>query len=252
MTVGVFGDLRLRTHRPDYRTLLAALSVALTLSAAHTSVASAQSTTVFVDARANIFGYGSTTPAPGGGGGGLVAPVVALQPGTGRSFGVSSTSGQVDFNGLTFLPNGADGQDFSRRVTIPSVGPVSGVSAPGWGWLVAMFIESGDLSALPAPSALDYPDLDSLNLLSYSPSLRQVFVVGDGRTATNAAQTFNIPDNATALVFGFADFATLTGPAGLYNDNTGGITVTIVPSPSALFFAFAGGLFAVRRSRRFR
>jgi hypothetical protein len=221
--------------------------VALALIAG-AGLASAQ--VVSVDARSNIFGYGVGTPAPAGGGGGVVAPQVALPAGTGRTMQMLAT-GSAGWAGS--LVNGPDGGTFSLNTNIPSVGPISGFSAPLSGQLVGVFIEAGDISGLSAPGALSYPDAASLTLASYSPGLRQVFFIGDGRTGTGSgpAQTFNIPDGAGFLVLGIADAFGFNGQAGAYDDNVGSYTVSlqIVPTPGAAALLGAGALMAGRRRR---
>lgn len=235
--------------RPFPRTL------ALLLAAALPTWAAAQSGSVNVDAQSNIFGYGLTAPDPGGGGGGIVAPVVALDAGMGRTitFAASGTAGWANA-----LLNGPDGGNFSSNTNIPSVGPISGYSGPLSGHLVGVFIEAGDISALSAPGAASYADLASYGLASYTPALRQVFFIGDGLTGTGsgATQVFHIPDGAGKLVLGIADAAGFNAQAGFYNDNVGAYSVSFqaqaVPEPAtlSLFGLGAAALLAAARRRR--
>jgi hypothetical protein len=69
-------------------------------------------------------------------------------------------------------------------------------------------------------------------------------------------QSFLIPDEATALWFGFADavpeVAIYRGRPGNYFDNGGALTVnyTIIPEPHAASFLLAALGVMIRRSRR--
>ena len=213
--------------------------------------ASAQSGSVLIDARSNVFGYGVGTPQPGGGGGGLVAPSIALAAGTTTL--TFSATGLAGWSGS--LNNGPDGGTFSSSTAIPSVGPISGFTAPLSGELVGLFVPSGDFSGLNAPAALSYPNLASFALPSYAPGLRQVFFIGDGLTGTGsgATQTFAVPTGASRLVLGIADAFDFNASAGYYDDNVGGYTVGYVapvPEPAPLAALGLGLAAALRRRKR--
>lgn len=226
----------------------AALLVSLcTLS----SAALAQNGFVYVDAKSNVFGYGASTPAPGGGGGGIAAPVITLNAGTGRVAAFSS-GGLAGWSGASV--NGPDGGTFASSTNIGSVGPISGFNAPLSGHLVGVFIEAGDISALTAPAALSYPDLASFQQATYSPALRQVFFIGDGKTGTGSGSTqaFCVPDGAAYLVLGIADAFGFNGAAGWYDDNVGGYETSyvVIPSPAVLAGLGVAGVLSGRRRRR--
>jgi hypothetical protein len=226
---------------------LARCAVGAVAMAVFASVGLAQST--FVPGTANIFGYGVGTPQPGGGGGGTLAPLITLTPGTGRVMTFSATG--TAFSGAGAPPIGPDGGNFSIT-SIPAVGSISGFAAPLRMMLVGVFVETGDISLLPAPGSLSYPDLASLAQPMYSPSLRQVFHIGDGLTGTGTGmiQQFNVPDGAGKLVFGIADAFSFQGLAGWYDDNSGGYTVNYsIPAPG-VFAAFGACALLARRRRR--
>jgi len=209
----------------------------------------AQVGSVFVDARSNIFGYGISTPQPGGGGGGILATRIVLTPGTNRQF-TFSASGLAGWSGT--LTTGPDGGIGSSPITsIPAVGPISSFNSPLRGQLVGLFVETGDISGLTAPTGISYPNDSSLQQASYSPGLRQIFYIGDGRTGTGigSTQIFNAPNSASILVLGIADAFNFQGDAGWYDDNVGGYTVNFIPSPSAAALLGLGGLLAARRRR---
>ncbi len=214
------------------------------------SAALAQNGFSFVNAQANIFGYGIATPAPAGGGGGQLAPAINLTPGFGR-VATFSAAGQAGWANQPF--NGPDGGSFSSTTNLLGVGPISGYAAPLSGHLVGVFIEAGDISALSAPGTLSYPNLASFQQSSYAPGLRQVFFIGDGLTGTGSgsAQTFAVPDGASQLVLGIADGFGFAGSPGFYGDNVGGYETAyaIIPAPGAMAAFALAGLGALRRRR---
>ena len=102
-------------------------------------------------------------------------------------------------------------------------GPLGGIST----WtqpvnaLVGIFM--GDtVGAAPAPS--NYAP----SLPSYSPSLQQVFFIGDGLTGTGtgARQSFFVPSGATKLYFASSDGHT-------WGQNSGAFSVSVNPPPPA-------------------
>ncbi len=220
------------------------------------NVCLAQSGTISVDARSNIFGAGSLsnpTPAPGGGGGGLPAPHVSLLEGVNRIATLHATGLAGWFHELN---NGPDGGTFAISTNIPSVGGISGFRAPLSGHLVGVFLDSNDPTSLPPPARIDYSQFFGVfQELTYAPNLRQVFFIGDGLTGTGAgeSQQFLVPNNATRLFFGIADsFGFNHGPgAGAYDDNVGAFQVEyrIVPEPSACSLMMISALIGATRRR---
>jgi len=209
-----------------------------------------QSGFAFVNAQCNIFGYGASAPEPGGGGGGILAVVIPLNPGTGRTI-TFSAGGSAGWDEEPV--NGPDGGTFADSTSIPAVGPISGFSAPWSGHLVGLFIEAGDISGLSAPVGASYPDVASFGAPAYAPLARQVFFIGDGLTGTGSGsvQVFNIPDSAMSLVLGIADAYAFNDFAGYYGDNVGGYEVSYnaVPSPAAAGALGLAGLAWARRRR---
>lgn len=214
------------------------------------SASLAQSGTLYVDAKSNVFGYGEGAPEPGGGGGGLVAPSIVLGPGTGRTITFSAT-GQAGWGGQLY--NGPDGGDFATWTAINSYGPISGYTGPESGHLLGLFLPADDFSALPAPSAYGYMNLGDYAMESYSPELRQLFFIGDGLTGKGigTTQSFAVPDGASRLVLGIADAFAFSGNPGWYADNVGGYDVRYeaVPEPATLLSLAAGMALIVRRRR---
>jgi len=218
--------------------------------------------TLIIDARANIFGAGySTPPAPDGGGGGLLPPVLTFSPGSNLLLSFSSVTGLVS---CCFQPgspyNGPDGGgDATGTTDITSYGGISGiVHGARTMFLVGVFLDASEPMD-PAPARLDFTSADGFTDLY--PLLSQTFFVGDGLTGTGSGtvQRFHVPTGATRFYLGFADsylFGNPTGPPGQYDNNTGSLTanMTVVPEPSSLLLMASGlvglGLASLRRGRR--
>ncbi len=72
----------------------------------------------------------------------------------------------------------------------------------------------------PAPAGLNFGSEASRNFTTLSPQLKQVFFIGDGRTASNVVQQFVAPVGATRLFLGTMD--------GIeWNNNTGSFSVLV-------------------------
>jgi hypothetical protein len=212
---------------------------------------------------ANIFGAGhAAPPQPGGGGAGILPPEFDL-PANPAVLTFSSVTGIISLNdslGVYFNDPDDAGVDNSNygfpTRTISPVGGISGISATGTGYLVGVF-ESNAEPTDPAPATIDFISLGK-NFASLSPSLDQLFFVGDGLTGdgTGAVQQFNVPSGATRFFLGIADSnAGNPAAAGFYSDNDGSfsasfqISSTSVPEPASLSVLGIGafGLFKRRR-----
>jgi len=161
--------------------------------------------------------------------------------------------GGIDFfnsGGVTiFGPEGAGGGS-----NLNAVGGISGYIGPQ-GALVGVFLDDSVPSSGPAPGAIDFNSF-GLNFASLTPSLRQVFFIGNGVTSGGLFQEFVAPTGATRLFFGIADGFGFVGNPGAYEDNDGGYSIrvgvnetpTLAPEPEALLlFAGALGLLGWRR-----
>lgn len=164
--------------------------------------------------------------------------------GTDRSDGCSITSpyaGCDPIDGATFFSHSGGDQNGISAVRAP-------ISA-----LMGVFLSADQPSLTAAPSELNFQTF-GLNFSTLSPQLKQLFFVGDGKTAANEVQFFVIPTGATRLYLGTMD------GFGWFN-NTGAITVNVneiraaVPEPSSLALLLAGIPCLVcyaRRGRRLR
>ncbi len=201
--------------------------------------------TVHVFAQANIFGAGiDEPPSPAGGGGGRAPACIAIPEGV-SSVVVSHASGSASFTPLrapdvhfhkcpggreAILAQGPDGNPGgcpgdSPGGTIDSAGVVSGIaSADRVGYLVGVFLPRRGPDG-PPPATRDFED--AYDFRKSTPSLAQLFFIGDGRSADGELQRFEIPASATRLYLGLADAFGFAGPPGAYDDNHGSFRVAI-------------------------
>ena len=107
-------------------------------------------------------------------------------------------------------------------------GSISGMTGPGAGYLVGVFVAAGGPSGT-APPALDFTSSGiGTSFTTLSPLLNQVFFIGDGLTGDGAGtvQIFNVPAGAAQLYLGISDAGFYNGAPGAYNDNSGSYSVT--------------------------
>lgn len=119
---------------------------------------------------------------------------------------------------------------------------ISGISAPGVGYLVGVFLASGGPSG-PTPTALDFTSAGNPGTTAFSslsPELDQTFFIGDGLTGdgSGSPQSFVVPAGAAMLFLGIVNSLNNTFP-GFYVDNSGTYTVMYnvvpaVPEPASL------------------
>jgi hypothetical protein len=177
-----------------------------------------------VSGLANVFGYGVSTPAPAGGGGGIVAPVLPVTS-TEHAWIEIMTTGLASPDGPTMVP--PDGFSEGGNTNLLSVAPISGFAGPNAFMLVGVFVPAGEIASLPAPANLTYATLADYERIEYQPGLRQVFFIGDGRTAAGATQRFVVPAGAAKLVLGLADGYSYQGQVGGYYNNAGAFNALV-------------------------
>jgi PEP-CTERM motif-containing protein len=144
-------------------------------------------------------------------------------------------------------------------------GSISGISGPGAGYMVGVFVPTGGPSGA-APASLNFTSSGiGTSFTSLSPLLDQVFYIGDGLTGngTGTVQQFFVPSGAGTLYLGISDAGFYNGAPGAYGDNAGFYTVdfdvagansggggtTSAPEPSSLMLIGTGllGLVSLRR-----
>ena len=181
----------------------------------------------------NIYGAGLKT-APGDGNPPLP---IKIAPGT-LCVLVQNITGSLPCRGADnciTLNSGRDLNDADgghAQVPVSSnngAGTISGLKAPGAGYLVGLFTAAGRPSGT-MPAALDFTTGDGTSFKSISPLLNQTFFVGNGRTKElkGQRQAFLVPAGARRLYLGISDECNnYTGPPGCYFDNAGSYTVTL-------------------------
>jgi len=151
----------------------------------------------------------------------------------------SLTSGCISLEGcITFNSGGnlndPDGTGAAAPTsTNTGYGSISGMTAPGAGYLVGVFVAAGGPSGA-APPALDFTSSGvGTSFTMLSPLLNQVFFIGDGLSSdgTGTVQTFNVPTGANQLYLGTSDSPFYSGPPGAYSDNLGSYSVAYTLSP---------------------
>jgi hypothetical protein len=133
----------------------------------------------------------------------------------------------------------ADGTG-EENASIGTVFGLSGAIAP-YSSLVGVFLDLD--TSHPTPAFSDFGSLGSRSFVSLSPSLQQVFFVGDGLTGAGSGtrQRFIVPAGADELYLATFD-------TGSFN-NSGILQVTLIPEPSTALLLGLGlaGMAARRR-----
>lgn len=203
---------------------------------------------ITVNAADNIYAAGTQSGLAGnfvGSSSGLVPVYIDV---SGENFLTFSVTGTIIVNeGSGNNVNDPDGVGAAVSTSSNTgYGSISGIEAPGAGYLVGVFIGPGGPSG-PAPASLDF--IGNTSFTSLSPLLDQVFFIGDGLTGdgTGATQVFYVPAGATDLYLGISDAGGYNGPpTGGYGDNIDSfdVTYTSVPESSSLSL-LACGLIAL-------
>jgi hypothetical protein len=106
---------------------------------------------------------------------------------------------------------------------------ISQFSSPRHGSLIGVFLDDSSPAGQTPPAALDFRATgnvpEGINYTSLQPVLRQVFFIGDGRTADGSEQTITVPAGATRLFLA-------NSSAGSWSTNNGEFEVQVFDSVS--------------------
>ncbi len=126
-------------------------------------------------------------------------------------------------NGPCCSPVGADGTGAEPHIPGAENG-VSNVTAP-INSLIGVFLGVDPPNTTPAPAGLNFGSEASRNFITFSPLLKQVFFLGDGRNSQAIVQKVVVPTGATRLFLGTMD--------GIeWNNNTGSFSVQVCTEPA--------------------
>ena len=215
-----------------------------------------------VNAYDDIYAAGSQSGLAGGSGSqtGAVPGFISV---TGSSYVTLTATGSATINDGGNINNPDGFSSGTSTSTETGYGSISGITAPGGGYLVGVFVGAGGPSG-PAPASLTY-DSAGIGLASYTPLLDQTFFIGDGLTGngTGSNQLFYVPTGATQLYLGISDACGYNGPPSCYADNFGTYSVSYsdvtsggggspspTPEPSSLMLMATGALTAAGAIRR--
>jgi hypothetical protein len=236
---------------------MSVLAIATMVSASISQSANAQSGSLGVDTRSNLFLAGGNVVAGGfPGGAGLIPGAINLNAGANRILTITSATGSAFYCTNTCLGNPEGGA--ISNTDIQSGGVIAGViaPAPASGFLAGLFL--GPSLPAVAPSRLDFTS-GGLNFTTLSPQVGQIFFIGNGSTSGSVLQQFVVPGTATRLYFGIADAAGFVGVPGFYDDNVGTYqvsysvaAVSAVPEPATISLFAVGAIATLLLHRRKR
>lgn len=238
----------------QFRSRWSSLVAASVASLVALNTAAAQSGSLVMDTRSNLYLAGGNvydfTPV---GGTGLAPTAISLSAGTGRVLSLSAF-GSSFFCGPSLCSTTTPDGPAIGSTNVNGMGRIGGISAPTSGFLAAVFLGPSLPGSLPTHNVVT-----SIDDLSYTPELGQVFFVGDGSTSGGLLQQFLVPDGATEVYFGIADASSFWGSPDFYDDNIGSYNIeysvngqsTSVPEPQTLaLLAFGFGALGIVRRRR--
>jgi len=90
--------------------------------------------------------------------------------------------------------------------------------------VVGIFLNNSSPNTTSQAASLDFSTTSSRNFTTLSPSLKQVFFIGDGLNDSGQVQEFTVPSGATRLYIGIMD------EKGWWWDNSGTITINAMDS----------------------
>jgi hypothetical protein len=182
--------------------------------------------TVMIDARSDV--YSATAKKADGPRGGVLPSAITLAAGG----GVISFPKVIGKASCVYAEgtNADGGACAGGNTDLETLGKLSGIKHhQRTMFLVGVFV--GAKLPAKAPAILDFSDdAKGTKFAKLEPLLGQVFFIGDGKPGEPAGDThdFAIPKGATRLYLGYADGANFQGSPSSYDDNVGGLSVTVL------------------------
>ncbi|HUQ94464.1 MAG TPA: choice-of-anchor C family protein [Bryobacteraceae bacterium] len=184
-----------------------------------------------VDAKSNVYASGRSTAFSG-----LLPPSYRFSAGPGKVLTVSNVTGSTGCTPSDTAPPDGGG-NCAAGTNITSFNGISGIVHDSKAlFLVGVFLDDSTPQN-PAPPRLN---VSNESFTRINPRIGQSFFIGDGRSTSGAQQQFHVPPTATRVFFGFADGFGFNGEPGYYEDNIGGLTLTMnmgTGAPCAFSFA---------------
>ncbi len=190
---------------------------------------SSSSRRVVVSGKANPYLAGMPDGSTAFGGTAPVASPPSIAVAAGQVLRFSAT-GHTVADGF-FSSRSPDGLIYisTGLVTQSALNGISQFSGPHYGSLLGVFLDDNSPAGQSPPVALDFRAtgnvLGGINYSSLQPAIRQVFFIGDGRTADGVEQSITVPPGATRLFF--ANSSTSN-----WNNNSGDFEVQVFDSIS--------------------
>jgi Carboxypeptidase regulatory-like domain/Dockerin type I domain len=177
--------------------------------------------TVIVPATSNIFGAGlSAVPdfGAGGTGNGTLPPGISLPAGTGRTIRLLDAAGAVRFFPTENPTCPPDGKLLAMQAIWGTWGGLTGPNSDRRCELAMVFLTDDERPPV-APAAYESGNLTDEYV---TPTVGQIFSIGDGLTPEGDVQVIFVPDDATRLFLGLLARFNFDNPEpGWYGDNSG-------------------------------
>jgi hypothetical protein len=225
--------------RTDEKIVAAAFAVTVLAIFLAWAVRPAQAQTLKVDSNYEISGAGYKSVTTSDDTGALPKHIKLPAGSTSMTFAVdggTKTKGRCTAPCITITGgnnyNDADGVGVGVSANVLSDESISGIQAPTLGFVTGVF-ESGPPEG-DAPATLDFNTIGT-DFPSLSPTLQQLFFIGDGLTGDGSGnvQVFYVPNGSKTLYLGITDACNGSGLPSCYEDNTGDFVMSYAISTAS-------------------